>query len=95
MNANATPPSCFARSSSWTIRAANWRSGAALQGGAHPVIAYPDGYHSGLIVTVALVAAGAVVSYPALRRLPRQPTTAGVVPATAAALSGSAEPELA
>jgi EmrB/QacA subfamily drug resistance transporter len=71
------------------------RQGAALQGGAHPAVAYLDGYHSGLIVTVALIAAGAVVSYLALRRLPRQPATAGVAPATAAELSGSAEPELA
>jgi EmrB/QacA subfamily drug resistance transporter len=71
------------------------RQGAALRGGAHPAVAYLDGYHSGLIVTVALIAAGAVVSYLALRRLPRQPATAGVVPATAAELSGSAEPELA
>ncbi len=70
------------------------RQGAALRGGAHPAAAYLDGYHSGLIVTVALIAVGAVVSYLALRRLPRQPATAGVVPATAAELSGSAEPEL-
>ena len=71
------------------------RQGAALRGGAHPAVAYLDGYHSGLIVTVALIAVGAVVSYLALRRLPRQRGTAGVVPATAAELSGSAELELA
>src|SRR5271166_859393 len=56
------------------------RQGAALHQGAHPAVAYIDGYHSGLIVTVALIAAGAMVSYLALRRLPRQPATAGVVP---------------
>jgi EmrB/QacA subfamily drug resistance transporter len=69
------------------------RQGAALRGGAHPAAAYLDGYHSGLIVTVALIAAGAVISYLALRRLPQQPATAGVVPAAAAELSGSAEPD--
>ncbi len=71
------------------------RQGAALRGGAHPAAAYLDGYHTGLIVTVALIAAGAVVSYLALRRLPRQPATAGTGPAIAAELSGSAEPEVA
>jgi hypothetical protein len=71
------------------------RQGAALRGGAHPAAAYLEGYHAGLIVTVALIAAGAVVSYLALRRLPRQPASGGGVPAAAAELSGSAEPELA
>jgi EmrB/QacA subfamily drug resistance transporter len=70
------------------------RQGSALQHGAHPAAAYLDGYHAGLIVTVALIAAGAVVSYLALRGIPRQPS-GGPVPATAAELSGSAEPELA
>jgi EmrB/QacA subfamily drug resistance transporter len=71
------------------------RQGTALQHGAHPAAAYLDGYHAGLIVTVALIAAGAVVSYLALRRIPRQQPAGGPVPATAAELSGSAEPELA
>ena len=35
-----------------------------------PASAYLDGYHAGLIVTVALIAAGVVVSYLALRHLP-------------------------
>src|SRR5260370_19603241 len=71
------------------------RQGAALQAGAHPAVAYLDGYHSGLIVTVALIAPGAVASYLALLRLPREPATADVAPATAAELSASAEPQLA
>jgi EmrB/QacA subfamily drug resistance transporter len=47
------------------------RQGAALHAGASPVGAYLDGYQAGLLVTVALVAAGAVTSVIALRRLPR------------------------
>jgi EmrB/QacA subfamily drug resistance transporter len=69
------------------------RQGAAVQHGAHPAAAYLDGYHAGLIVTVALLAAGALVSYFALRHIPRQ--AEGVVPGIAAELSGSAEPDLA
>ena len=71
------------------------RQGSAIRAGAHPAVAYLDGYHAGLMVTVALIAAGAVVSYLALRRLPREQPAAGPVPAVAAELSGSAEPELA
>jgi EmrB/QacA subfamily drug resistance transporter len=67
------------------------RQGAALHQGAHPAIAYLDGYHAGLIVTVALIAAGAVVSYLALRRVPRPATAGVVVPAGSTELSGSAE----
>jgi pheromone shutdown protein TraB len=69
------------------------RQGSALRHGAHPATAYLDGYHAGLTVTVALLAAGAVASYIALRRIPRQPASSPVA-ATAAELSGSAEPEL-
>lgn len=66
------------------------RQGAAIRHGAHPAVAYLDGYHAGLIVTVALIAAGGLVSYLALRQIPRpQP---GLVPATAE-VSGSAVPE--
>ena len=68
------------------------RQGSALHHGAQPGTAYLDGYHAGLYVTVALIAAGAVVSYLALRRIPR-PVAGGAVPAVAAELSGSAEPE--
>jgi EmrB/QacA subfamily drug resistance transporter len=71
------------------------RQGIAVRQGAHPALAYLNGYHSGLMVTVVLIAAGAVVSYFALRHLRRQQPAIGPVPATAAELSGSAEPELA
>src|SRR5215475_5326452 len=43
------------------------QQGSALRSGAHPAAAYLDGYHAGLMVTVALLAAGAVASYLALR----------------------------
>ena len=69
------------------------RQGDALRHGAAPAHAFLDGYHAGLIVTVALIAAGAVVSYFTLRHIPRQ--AEGVVPGIAAELSGSAEPDLA
>jgi hypothetical protein len=70
--------------------------GSALRAGQDAAAAYLHGYHSGLIVTVALVAAGAVISFVALRRLPRPATAAdeALVPAVAAELSGSAEPEI-
>jgi EmrB/QacA subfamily drug resistance transporter len=70
------------------------RQGSALQHGAHPATAYLDGYHAGLMVTVALLAAGAVASYFALRGTSGQTAAGGPVAATAAELSGSAEPEL-
>ena len=70
------------------------REGVAARHGADPLHAYLDGYHAGLLVTVTLVAFGAVVSYIALRRMARQEPAAGPVPAVAAELSGSAEPEL-
>jgi predicted MFS family arabinose efflux permease len=43
------------------------RRAAALRAGANPVHAYLDGYHLGLLVTIALLAAGVVLSYLALR----------------------------
>jgi EmrB/QacA subfamily drug resistance transporter len=43
----------------------------ALRHGATPLSAYLSGYRSGLLVTVVLVAAGAVVAFVALRRMPR------------------------
>jgi EmrB/QacA subfamily drug resistance transporter len=70
------------------------RQGIAIRHGANPAVAYLDGYHAGLMVTVALIAAGAVVSYLALRQIPRQQPATGPAPA-AAGLSGPAEPELA
>jgi EmrB/QacA subfamily drug resistance transporter len=47
------------------------RQGTALAHGASPSTAYLDGYHAGLLVTVALVAAGAVISYLTLRNVSR------------------------
>jgi EmrB/QacA subfamily drug resistance transporter len=43
------------------------RQGAALRSGADPVHAFVDGYHLGLWVTIALLAAGVAVSYLTLR----------------------------
>jgi EmrB/QacA subfamily drug resistance transporter len=44
------------------------RQGSALHQGATPAKAFLDGYHDGLLVTVALLAIGAVVGYVALRK---------------------------
>ena len=56
------------------------RQGVAARGGAGPARAFLDGYQAGLLVTVALVAAGAVVSFIALRSAAQpsaaQPSTA-------------------
>jgi len=46
------------------------RRAAALRSGADPVHAFLDGYHTGLFVTIALLAAGVVVSYLTLRPRP-------------------------
>ena len=54
------------------------RQGAALRAGADPVHAFVDGYHTGLIVTILLLAGGVVVSYLTLR-----PRAAGPVEPTA------------
>jgi EmrB/QacA subfamily drug resistance transporter len=43
------------------------REGAALRSGSSPAHAFVDGYHSGLLVTIALLAVGVVVSYVTLR----------------------------
>jgi EmrB/QacA subfamily drug resistance transporter len=43
------------------------RQGAALRSGADPVHAFVDGYHTGLWVTIGLLAAGVLVSYLTLR----------------------------
>jgi EmrB/QacA subfamily drug resistance transporter len=64
------------------------RQGSALAHGAHPDAAYLDGYHAGLFVTVALIAGGALVSYLALRRVPRD-LPASPAPASATATSAA------
>jgi predicted MFS family arabinose efflux permease len=43
------------------------RQSAALRAGAGPVPAFVSGYHAGLLVTIALLAAGVVISYLTLR----------------------------
>jgi hypothetical protein len=50
------------------------RQSAALRAGAGPVHAFLDGYHTGLLVTIALMAVGVLVSYLTLR--PRPAATA-------------------
>jgi EmrB/QacA subfamily drug resistance transporter len=50
------------------------REGVALRHGATPARAFLDGYHAGLMVTLALTAAGIVVSLVALRRIARPAT---------------------
>jgi EmrB/QacA subfamily drug resistance transporter len=52
------------------------RQSAALRAGQTPVRAFVDGYHAGLYVTIALLAAGVIVSYATLR--PRPAAAAGM-----------------
>jgi EmrB/QacA subfamily drug resistance transporter len=73
------------------------RQGVALQHGSGPAAAFLDGYHAGLLLTIALVVAGAAVSYLALRRLPQaQPQPVAVpaepVPGRAETVAISADP---
>ncbi|HEY2277577.1 MAG TPA: hypothetical protein VGI00_04430 [Streptosporangiaceae bacterium] len=61
------------------------RQSAALRGGAHPVTAFLDGYHTGLIMTIALMLAGVAVSYLALRRItPAPPASEELITASGA-----------
>ncbi len=46
------------------------RDAASLRAGSSPVSAFVDGYHTGLLVTILLMAAGVVVSYLTLRPRP-------------------------
>jgi EmrB/QacA subfamily drug resistance transporter len=46
------------------------RQGVALSHGVPAPSAYLDGYHAGLVVTIALILAGVVISYLTLRHLP-------------------------
>jgi len=52
------------------------REGVALRHGVAPGGAYLDGYHAGLLVTVALLAVGAVIGYLALRPAGSRPAAA-------------------
>jgi len=54
------------------------RRSAALRAGSDPVSAFVDGYHTGLLVTILLLAAGVVVSYLTLR--PRAASAAPAAP---------------
>ena len=56
------------------------RQGAALRSGVPAPAAFLDGYHAGLVVTLALIGAGIVVAMVALRRTAR-PVPAVPVPA--------------
>jgi MFS family permease len=61
------------------------REGSALRGGANPGQAFIDGYHSGLWLTIVLLAAGVVLSYLTLRprrrvMLPQEGTPMAVTP---------------
>jgi EmrB/QacA subfamily drug resistance transporter len=72
------------------------RQGVALNHGVLPANAFLDGYHEGLAVTIVLVAAGVVISYLALRRLPAPAASPALVPGTPDAEPGQATgPELA
>jgi EmrB/QacA subfamily drug resistance transporter len=62
------------------------RQGAALHQGTGQAASFLDGYHAGLVLTVALIAFGAVVSYVALRRVATPAGSAEL--AVAAELSG-------
>ena len=66
------------------------RQNAALRSGTDPVHAFVDGYHLGLWVTIALLAAGVAVSYRTLR-----PRTAPAIPATATGSAGAARESVA
>jgi EmrB/QacA subfamily drug resistance transporter len=57
--------------------------GASARGGADPVHAFLDGYRTGLLVTIGLMAAGVVVSYLTLR--PRGRAVSGSEPTAAVA----------
>ncbi len=70
------------------------RESTALHHGASAATAFLDGYHDGMLVTVALLAAGAVIGYVALRRL-AQEHAQPAVEATAAAEPASAGQEVA
>jgi len=72
------------------------RQGSALHQGAAPARAFIDGYHDGLLVTVVLLAVGAVVGYVSLRGPVRGPVRDHDVPdpepALAAELAPATEP---
>jgi EmrB/QacA subfamily drug resistance transporter len=68
------------------------RQGTALHAGASPSRAFLDGYHDGMLLTVALLAVGTVVGYLALRRSPADHATADLEATLAAELAPEAAP---
>jgi EmrB/QacA subfamily drug resistance transporter len=62
------------------------RQGAALQHGTSQASSFLDGYHAGLVLTIALIAFGAVVSYVALRHV-ADPADAGPIEAAEQAVA--------
>jgi hypothetical protein len=69
------------------------RQNAALRSGTDPVHAFVDGYHLGLWVTIALLAAGVAVSYLTLR--PRAAQASTDQPGAGIATSGRARESVA
>jgi hypothetical protein len=65
---------------------------ASLRSGADPVHAFVDGYHTGLLVTIVLMAAGVVVSYLTLRPRASGAEPELAVPAELAAPVPSSQP---
>jgi predicted MFS family arabinose efflux permease len=66
------------------------RQAAALRSGTSPVQAFVDGYHAGLLVTIALLAVGVAVSYVTLRpRATAAPATAPVTAVREGAAAGA------
>jgi hypothetical protein len=62
-----------------------------LRSGADPVHAFLDGYHTGLLVTIALMAAGVVVSYLTLRPRAGAPNYVEHRPAAEITVTGELE----
>jgi hypothetical protein len=67
------------------------RQGDALHQGASQGAAFLDGYHDGLLTTVALLAAGAVLGYLSLRGSRQDGGTPGLEATLAAELAPAAE----
>jgi EmrB/QacA subfamily drug resistance transporter len=67
------------------------RQGSALHHGATPTRAFLDGYHDGLLVTVGLLAIGAIVGYVALRTSGADHAAPGLEATVAAELAPAAE----
>jgi EmrB/QacA subfamily drug resistance transporter len=71
------------------------RQGDALRHGTSAARSFLAGYHAGVLLTVILIAAGVVVSYVALRKLPRTEPASTATASTATASTATAGRELA